>query len=259
MTLREALKRIFWPYRRHKSRTVRYAFPLLFLASALLAANAIDTQNESYVYIQSDASSVQENDTFEIRVFAYANEPVNAVDIQLAFPPDQVEVTGIDIGQSVITLWTEEPYIENGSTVVLRGGTFRKGFKGEHLIAVINARAKESGLASFEVTDSTFLAGDGTGAEVTVGSSGREKTKLVIANADGSYSAVAPAGQESGLEASVTVRIVPDIDGDGQVTLADISRFITAWRNKTEIYDFSGDGEMTFRDFAIILAKSFMR
>ena len=55
----------------------------------------------------------------------------------------------------------------------------------------------------------------------------------------------------------IKVKILSDIDGDGNVTLKDISAFMAAWHTKEKIYDFNGDGRMTFRDFSIILANFF--
>ena len=77
-----------------------------------------------------------------------ALRPVNAVDISVTFSPDQVEILGIDRGQSVITLWTEDPHVE-GNAVIMRGGTYAKGFVGEHKIATLKVRAKASGKAMF--------------------------------------------------------------------------------------------------------------
>lgn len=257
MTIRELVKRIVWPYRRHRSRTVRFAFPFMFIVAAVLGANAIDSETHSYIEVESSTQSVRAGEYFEIFVYASAHTPVNAVDIALSFPKEQVEITGIDTGESVITLWTEDPYVEN-NTVVLRGGTFRRGFLGRHQIATINAKARATGVAYFEVTDSSFLAGDGTGNEVKITESDEEKTQLYIADTDGTLTLNSPDG-DNGLGAEIVVRIVTDIDGDGDVSLQDISRFMAAWSSKTEIFDFSGDGKMTFRDFAIILAHSFMR
>jgi len=244
------------PYRHNKSRTVRYAFPLLFATAAFLGASVIDSETQSYITIESSESSVRAEELFTIDVYVSAHVPVNAVDINLTFPEAQIEILGIDTGESVITLWTEQPYVENNS-VILRGGTFRKGFQGEHLIATINARANASGLATFEVSDVVLLAGDGSGSSVPVTENENELAKLYVANSDGTFTTRAQNG--SGIEATVTVRIVTDIDGDGKVTLADISRFMAAWNSKNEVYDFSGDGRMTFKDFAIILADSFLR
>jgi hypothetical protein len=252
--IQRVIQSIIAPYRPNKSRTVRFAFPLLFVAAALMGANVIDSENQSFIHIETSDTSVREGDFFQIDVYISAHTPVNAVDVVLDFPKDQVDITGIDVGESVITLWTTEPYIEN-NTVVLRGGTFRRGFLGDHLIATINAQAKTSGLATFEVSDIMLLAGDGTGSEVSVSESGEESTQLLIASEDGTFVTANTDG--SGIEGDITLRIVTDIDGDGTVSLADISRFMGAWSSKTEVFDFSGDGRMTFRDFAIILADSF--
>ncbi len=252
--VQKVIQSIIAPYRPNKSRTVRFAFPLFFGIAALLGAAVIDSETQSFIHIESSKNSVREGENFQIAVYASAHLPVNAVDIALDFPADQIEVTGIDVGESVITLWTVEPFIED-NTVVLRGGTFRKGFLGDHLIATVNAQAKTSGLATFEISDVMFLAGDGSGTEVSVSDSGEESAQLYIANKDGSFTVQSNDG--SGIEASIIIRIVTDIDGDGEVSLADISRFMGAWTSKTQVYDFNGDGRMTFRDFAIILADSF--
>ena len=251
MNIQKVIQNFFAPYRPNKSRTVRFAFPLLFAVSALLGAAVIDSENQSYIHIEISDSTVKEGEVFSIDVYVSAHTPINAVDLAVDFPKDQVEVTGIDVGQSVITIWTVEPYVED-NTVILKGGTFRKGFKGDHLIATVKARAKTSGLATFEVSEILLLAGDGSGSEVEVSSSGEETTQLYIANEDGTFSTggVGAAGQ-------VSVRIITDIDGDGSVTLGDVSRFMVAWSSKTTIFDFNGDSRMTFRDFGILLADVF--
>jgi len=241
------------PYQRNKSRTVRFAFPLLFTAAIFLGASVIDSTSQSYIHIESSVNSVREGENFEIAVYVSAHTPVNAVDISLSFPDATVEILGFDTGESVITLWTNDPYVED-NTVILRGGTYRKGFRGDHLIATVNAKAKISGLAQFDVSDSMLLAGDGSGSTVLISESGEESAKLYISNKDGTYTT-----QASGIEGVVTVRILTDIDGDGKVTLQDISRFMSVWSSKTSVYDFNGDGKMTFKDFGIILADSFLR
>ena len=58
---------------------------------------------------------------------------------------------------------------------------------------------------------------------------------------------------------NVAIKIITDIDGDGKVSLKDISAFMAAWANKDVSYDFNGDGKMTFRDFSIILADFFFK
>jgi len=244
------------PCKPNRSLTVRYAFPLIFTFAALLGAATVVSTNKSFIHIESSVSSVRAGQIFSIDVFVTAHVPVNAVNISLDFPKDQVQITGIDTGESVITLWTQQPYIEN-NTVVLSGGTFRRGFIGTHRIAKVNARAIESGLAQFNISDVTLLAGDGTGTSVKVSKTDADSATLYVLGKD----EASPAASEEGvgLEGTISVFIITDIDGDGKVTLADISRFMAAWSSKSTIFDFNNDGKMTFIDFGIILADSFFR
>lgn len=214
-----------------------------------MGAAVVGNQGKSYVLVQASQEMVSSGERFQVDVYAVAAEPVNAVDISLQFPRDKVEVTGIDRGQSVITLWTEEPKVV-GDRVEMSGGTYRRGFKGKHLIATINFRALNTGVADIGVGNIQFLKGDGSGNVVET-----------IATDDGEVSMYVLNENETpgNLAAKVELIVVTDIDGDGKVTLRDISAFMAAWAGDGRIFDFNGDGKMTFKDFGIILADSFFR
>jgi hypothetical protein len=230
---------------RHSS-TVRYAFPFVALAVVLVGAAATITQNSSYITIEARPQTVRSGEVFFIDVNAVAHTPVNAIDIVLEYPEAQMRVTGVDTGESVITLWTEQPYAKDGK-LYMRGGTFRKGFVGEHLIARVRAEAVESGTAKIETSKVTFIAGDGKGTEISVSDAGYETARLYISNEDGSLVGIAE------------VQIITDINGDGEVGFDDINAFMSGWRNKNIIYDFNGDGKMSFRDFGILLTDYFFK
>ncbi len=242
-------------FRPNKSATVRFAFPLVFAIAAFLGAAAIVPDTKSFIHLESSVASVKSGETFQIGIYVSAHVPVNAVNISLEFPKEQIKVVSIDKGQSVLTLWTEEPHVE-GNKVSLTGGTFRRGFVGDHLIATINAKAIQTGLAKFSVDTVDLLAGDGSGSKVTVTKTDKESATLVISSADGTALTSTDA---VGIKGEASVVIVTDIDGDGKVTLADISRFMSAWASKNATFDFNGDGVMSFRDFGIILSDSFSR
>jgi len=243
--------------RPNQSRTVRFAFPLVLGVVGIVSALAVTSSNQTFIEVVPSKTNIRAGEIIALDVFVSAHKPVNAVNISLAIPETQLKVMGIDTGESVITLWTEDPHVENGK-VILSGGTFRKGFLGRHLIATINARAVETGLAYVNVSDSMLLAGDGSATKIKAAQNKAEEVTLYIASADGLFATDNPV-EASSFEAQAQIYIVSDIDGDGKVTLNDISRFMTAWHSKTIIYDFNGDGKMTFRDFAIILAHSFLR
>ncbi len=235
--------------RPHRSRTVRLAFPLVIIATIFAGAAVITSSNQSFVSIETEPTSVRKGEQFFILVKVTAHTPVNAIDIEIQYPESQMEITGIDTGESVITLWTEEPYA-NGGIIKLTGGTFQKGFLGEHIIARVRAVATETGAAYVSKNTATFIAGDGLGTEILVSESESDATQVFIANADGS---------SGSLVGTVSVHIVTDVDGDGDVDIKDISAFMVAWFNKSSIFDFNGDGRMTIRDFSILLADSFFK
>lgn len=228
------------------ARTIARSFSLTFIAVSALAAAALLQDDASYIRIETDAAIVSAEEQFTMSVYVGAHTSVNAVDVAIAFPSERVEVLGIDTGESVISIWTEEPFVE-GDKIILRGGTFRRGFLGEHLIARVNMRALESGSANFNVDDITLLAGDGSGSNVQVGDDGVDALSVIVANADGNLSGI------------VEVQIKTDIDGNGDVSLKDVESFMIAWRSRSQLYDFNGDNKMTFKDFAIILSDSFFK
>jgi hypothetical protein len=227
--------------------TVRYMFSAAFGITILLAAATITSTDVSYVRLEASKTTIENGESFSLDVYAFAHVPVNAVDITLRFDENAVEVLGVNKGQSVLTIWTQEPIIE-ADKVVLRGGTFRRGFLNEHRIATINLRARNTGQSTLSAADVMLLAGDGTGSSVSVAESLDSNVSLYI------YDENIDPGS---IGADIKVSIVTDIDGDGKVTLKDISVFMAAWAKKTKIFDFNGDGRMTLRDFSIILADFF--
>jgi hypothetical protein len=186
---------------------------------------------------------------FSIDIVAYAHIPVNALDISIGFLAEAVEITGVDIGQSVLTVWTKEPVI-SGNTIALSGGTYRRGFIGEHKVATINVKAIKSGRTEFIVKTAQLLAGDGQGTPVSVSVNSDKSVKsFIIYDQD---------EDPSKISAALEVAISTDIDNDGQVTLRDISSFMSAWYDGSKTYDFNSDNRMNFIDFSIILARSFL-
>ena len=222
-------------------------FPLFLGFLSVLSASVIST-DKSYVRLEPSQTAVMQGERFSIDIYASAHVPVNAIDVEIQFSPDKVEIISVDKAQSVLTVWTQEPTV-TGSMITLGGGTFRRGFVGEHLVATIKAEAKVNGVTEFLVSDAQLLAGDGRGTPVSVSGTGNEsKQSFYIYDQDEDPSAIS---------ANLGVNITADINRDGVVTLKDISAFMAAWNTKSQVHDFNSDGKMNFVDFSIILAKSF--
>lgn len=225
--------------------TVRYAFPLVLVTAVFASLASVISENSSFVTIRASTEKVVQDQQFTIDILVSAHVPVNAVDLVISYPEDKLVVDSVDTGTSVITLWTEQPYAKDGN-IYLRGGTFRKGFVGEHTIARIKAHATEAGEARILIKETQLVAGDGLGSEVKVTDTGNE-VKIAVTGSDGI------------IKGEATISVVSDIDGDGDVDLKDISAFMSAWFTKASTFDFNGDGKMTFRDFSILLAESFFK
>lgn len=241
--IKHYFKNLLDSIRSKKGGTVKTMFSLLSIA-LLLGAAVISGNDVSYIRLQTDKTVVKAGDHFSIDVYAYATVPVNAVDVTLKFEKDAVKVIGVDRGQSVLTIWTKDPQIE-ADTVSLSGGTFRKGFIGEHKIATIQLEAKQTGQSTFSAANVQLLAGDGKGTPVKTAMADDSSISLYVYD---------EKTDPSTIGVNVAVDIRTDIDGDGNVSLKDISSFMGAWSNSSHVYDFNGDGKMTFKDFSIILA-----
>jgi hypothetical protein len=231
---------------RTNTGTVQYMFPLFIGIAAILGASLISSE-QSYIKLVPSKTAVMNGENFTVEIYVSAHVPVNALDLKINFSSNMVEVLSVDKGQSVLTIWTHEPKITTNS-ISLAGGTFRKGFVGEHLVATIKAKAKFTGMTEFLVEDAELLEGDGKGTPVTVSGVGEgAKTSFYIYDQNDSPEVIS---------ASLGIKINPDIDGDGTVTLRDISSFMGAWHGNDSVYDFNSDGRMNFIDFSIILARS---
>ena len=243
--LKRFIYHVFVRSHQRRSRTIRIAFPVGFVMVAAVSAATLLPENASYIRFDSTDQTIESGAPFSVSVYAGAHVPVNAVDLSIQYDADAVTVTGIDTGNSVITLWTEEPQAVNG-VISLRGGTFRRGFEGEHEIATINAIANEPGEIFFVTDTATFLAGDGQGSAVTIDETGAEQL-VVRARAD----------EDGTLAARAQLVVTTDIDGNGQVDMGDIRAFLGDWAISRRRYDFNNDGRMTFTDFGILLFDYF--
>jgi hypothetical protein len=224
-------------------------FPVVLGFLLMLSAAALTSSQESYIKLVPSKTTVISGEQFSVGIYAYAHVPANAIDVTLAFDSKSVTVLNVDKGQSVLTIWTHEPTFTSNQ-IHLAGGTYRRGFVGEHLVATVNLLAMNDGKTEVYVKDAELLAGDGKGTPVAL-SDIEAGTQSFIIYSQGT--------NPETLEAKARLSLSADIDGDGVVTLKDISAFMASWYKGEELYDFNNDQKMNFVDFSIILARSFFR
>lgn len=254
----KTLQRIlYWfcsPLRPHRSRTVRYAYPLLAVSLTVMGAAALLSGDDSYIALELEDERVSKGEVVAIDIYAHTPTAVNAIDFTFHYPEGNMSIFSIDTGESVITLWTEQPTATDGE-IRFQGGTYRRGFTGEHLIATVKARAEVAGVMEFNIDGARLLSGDGEANQVPV-SEQTDKTSKTVYVVDG---AVADGEDGAALSGDVSVRIATDVNNDGKVDMSDVSAFMSAWGTTDPTFDFNNDGFVSFTDFGIILADSFFK
>lgn len=185
-----------------------------------------------------------------------AKEPINALEVQMVFSPELMEVVDVTFEDSFIDLWVFEPSFSNASgTVSFTGGTTRRGgFIGSGIIATITYRGAQPGKATVQFENARILAHDGFGTEII---NETINTELII-------EALKQTGGEKAESIPVSVVIQgemppsPDLNDDGDVGIIDMSIFALHLTGDY-VYrsDFNQDGNIDLKDASILLSRIF--
>jgi len=239
-------------FRPHQRGPVKQFFSFGMAAVALSVGTFAFLQHSSennVVTISSSSDVVLVGEPFYIDVHVRAVDDINAVDLEISYPEPRLSIDNFRTGESVLSIWTHEPTAINGQ-ISLSGGTFRRGFSGEHRIIRLGATAVESGNIDLTFTKTNLIEGDGDGSQIALQDIETQELSLrAVSRDEAAAEGLAPERSQTDIRT--------DLTGDGRVTMADISMFLAAWVDGDTIYDFTGDGHMTFRDFSIILADYF--
>lgn len=148
-----------------------------FLSAALILISFAP----SFSFAQSGASlsmspasgSFVVGGTFSVSIILNtAGQSVNAIEANLSFPPDKLQVVSPLIGTSVIGIWTGQPQFDNqNGTLRFQGGVPDPGLNtSKGIIATISFRVKSVGTAVLKFLDSSrVLLNDGLGTDFLAG------------------------------------------------------------------------------------------
>jgi len=121
------------------------------------------------VYFQNEAKTVSAKDNFSvILMFSSLEKPINVIDGTILYDKDKLEIKKIKTGDSVFSLWTEEPTFDNTKGELSFVGGIPNGFTGKDgQILKIDFLAKKAGntLVSFQDVFSVFV-NDGLGTQI---------------------------------------------------------------------------------------------
>ena len=104
----------------------------------------------------------------EVR-FNSDGEEINAVQAELKFPPNTFEIVNLNKGNSILTLWPQEPFFSNPTGKISFVGGVPNGFKGDGLIGSFILQGKILGEGTINFSEnSQALLNDGQGTPAPI-------------------------------------------------------------------------------------------
>lgn len=212
----------------------------------------------TYISIEPRGDTFSLEHDFIIDIYVTSSIPFNAVDAEIRFPIDTLDVVGVNQDNSVIDLWVKEPtYSNENGTITFVGGTPRDGgLSGKNLILSILFHPKATGTASIDVFHSVILASNGTGTDLN----GSTTPADLIINELGDTANNNVITDETIRTYTINEKDLPspDLNHDGAYTIKDLSLFLPALKGAYDATrDFNGDGSVNLKDASILLSRIF--
>lgn len=142
----------------------------LMLAAVSAAPYAFAISDAASIYLSPAGGVFTVGSTFEVGIYLNTGGTgVNAVRVDLSFPPDKLQVVSPTLGRSILPLWVIQPTFSNTSgTIVFEGGIPPPGLNtSEGLISSVIFRVVQVGEAAVVVQDSSRVyRADGTGINI---------------------------------------------------------------------------------------------
>lgn len=133
---------------------------------------AVHQSHAATLKIESDSITTRAGNTFIIDVILDSEkEVVNAVEAVITYPADLLEAIEVSRGGSFLTLWPEEPEIDNNEgTITLTGGIPNGSmvFKGKVVSVTFLAKTSGGAEVDFDTDNTNILLNDGLGTETAL-------------------------------------------------------------------------------------------
>jgi hypothetical protein len=147
-----------------------FNFLIILVISILFFPLGIEAAGAS-LYLAPSRGTFFVGSTFGLSVYVNTKgNEINAVEVDLKFPQDILQVTTPTAGESFISEWLTPPSYSNiGGTISFKGGIPEGIVTSAGLISTITFRAKAPGIAKVEISDaSSVLLADGKGTPLSV-------------------------------------------------------------------------------------------
>lgn len=143
---------------------------VLLLASFLPLTGSAQSGVGASLFISPPSGTLTVGGTLTVSVILNTNnQSVNAVEANLSFPPDKLQVVSPMLGTSIVGVWTNQPQFDNqNGTLRFQGGMPNPGINTSRgVVATITFRVKSVGQAIIKFLDSSkILLNDGLATDV---------------------------------------------------------------------------------------------
>ena len=231
--------------------------PLMLGAAAFLAFATIIgintvTEAPAGIRLEPQEYTTKEGATFGVDVMVDSEVHTNVFSGELRFNPTILKIVSIDYNTSVADLWAELPWFNNGEgTLNFGGGTTKQGgFTGNAKLLHVEFMTLRDGEGVISLHNARILLHDGSGTDARLKET--VNSIVTIQNID-----VPPENivTQPDTKTDVVVTKNPpstDLNGDGQQTFSDISKFILNIAGSNPRFDFNLDGEVDGADLKIL-------
>jgi uncharacterized membrane protein len=142
-----------------------FAWAAVFCAAFLFAPHSA---NAAALLLSPSSGTFTVDSTFDVSIILDTQgKSVNALDVDLRFPADKIQLVSPKTSVSVISVWTSQPQFNNQTgRIHLQGGIPRGVNLSNALVATITFRVKSVGSAILRFSDeSKVLLNDGLGTD----------------------------------------------------------------------------------------------
>ncbi|MDO8264968.1 MAG: cohesin domain-containing protein [Candidatus Parcubacteria bacterium] len=145
-----------------------FIFIIFFIASFGIASVA--RAESASLYLSPHSGTFYVGSTFDVSIFVNTEDnSINALDVNLKFSQDKLQVTSPTAGSSFISIWVDQPFYSNQDGIIsFKGGVPSPGINtSAGLVSTITFRVKAPGTAFISFSDSSqVLLADGKGTNI---------------------------------------------------------------------------------------------
>lgn len=222
----------------------RFFSVLIIIIVSFLISSPAKGETAS-LYLAPSGGTFFVGSTFSVSIYLNTKgNKINAVEIDLKFPPDILQVTTPTAGESFISEWIVPPAYSNiGGTISFKGGIPGGIVTTAGLVSTITFRAKSPGKAEVEFLDSAkVLLADGKG------------TPIFTTNVGGVYEILVPPPEGPKISSSThpdpgiwSLNSSPSFSWEKEEKVTDFSYSFS--QNPQENPDTISEGDQTFKSY----------